>query len=188
MLKFYGEEVRKQRKRMKISQVQLGNILGVSASIISFKENGDRDFNVYELHELYVKVGIDVGFSKNFDLIDSGEIEYYINKAITEKKLIGISNIFGLSQIDIKLIKEKNYNMMSFETLYRMEGILGYIENSRVVFRPRYIVCAEKDRKELTDIINKHIQLYGLKRTINLLKADIDLNIYDFLKTFSKKY
>lgn len=185
---FYGEKVRNERKRLKITQKELAKVLGTTSSTISIKENDVRSFLVIDIYKLYRVLGIGIGFEKQFDFIDSEDIDFYIEKAKEENIGILGTSFFGLSQREVELIRKREYEKMTFDTLERMNALLEYV-NKPIEMRIKKrlnLKCTEQEIKLLQKLVNEHVKEYGVQRTIKLLETSLKFDLSSTLKEFAE--
>lgn len=76
LAEFYGERVRKARERLKVTQEELANYLGVSKSHMSKMESGNRIFTdsmkIRVAQALNIKVGTLFPIRQLQDIVDRG--------------------------------------------------------------------------------------------------------------------
>ena len=156
----YGEAFRTMRERWGLKQWEAASVMGVSSTTLSLRETGDRQFKSSELHEAYIRLGIDVGFGKVFDCIDRGNVENILLKmppTIKEK------------------VESKNYQEISIATLEKLkEALLDQVKpgtkmNPDINLESDQYTVEEKTR--LNEILLKYQEKDGnILRAIKLLE------------------
>lgn len=154
----YGEEVRIQRKRMGVKQSELANVLNISESNISYRENGIRDFTVEQLYKSYKVCGIDIGFGSVFDSIDN-----------ESEKLKSIMQYF--SQQEQEKIQNKDYVKMSIQTLEKLLDLMKIKEEVKLEIDFSSIEMRLGEKLRLMNVLRKCKARDGnLSRAIELLE------------------
>lgn len=174
--KNYGEIFRKERKRLKLTQKEVGELIGIATCTISMKEVGvKKKFTVEELHRAY-EIGIHVGLEKEFEFIDLGYIDTNIFNHLTERYKSSF-RILNLSKNEIQSIMHKRYHKLTFNALSRMDKIMEYCNYS-----PKSTHNLTEDEKvKLTELVECYIEKYGnIQKIIDILEQDIQ-------NDFSKK-
>ena len=158
MLNNYGEAFRLERERLKLSQKIVASQIGVSGPSVSLRENGERRITAWELHEVYIVFGMDIGFGEVFDLIDNENAE----------------NILSNFPVAVqKHIKNKNYKKILMETL---EKIKEKLDNEGKNYLEIGIVITEEESDRLRNALEEYY-----KRDGNIEKAIKILEVLRFL-------
>lgn len=156
----YGEVFRAMRERWGIRQCDAASEMGISSPTLSLRENGDRQFKTSELHKAYIKLGIDVGFGKVFDCIDSGNVE---------------NILLEMPQTIKEKVENKKYEEISIETLEMLKEAL--LDQVRPKTKMNLAINLERDqytveeKTKLNEILLRYQEKDGnILRAIKLLE------------------
>ena len=160
-MKNYGEAFRAMRKRWGLKQYEAASEMGISATTLSLRETGDRPFRAAELHEAYIRLGIDIGFGKVFECIDSGNVE---------------TILLGIPQNIKEKVESKNYQEISIKTLEILKEALVNQAKPETKINPGINLesdqyTEEEEKTRLNEILLKYQEKDGnILRAIKLLE------------------
>ncbi len=159
-MKNYGEAFRARRERWGLTQCETASVLGISSTTLYFRETGDRPFRTSELHEAYIRLGIDIGFGKVFECIDSGNVE---------------TILLGIPQNIKEKVESKNYQEISIKTLEILKEALVNQAKPETKMNPGINLesdqYTEEEKTRLNEILLKYQEKDGnILRAIKLLE------------------
>lgn len=159
-MKNYGEAFRTMRERWGLTQCEAASVLGISPTTVSLRETGDRPFRTAELHEAYIRLGIDIGFGKVFECIDSGNVE---------------TILLGIPQNIKEKVESKNYQEISIKTLEKLKETLVNQAKPETKMNPGINLESDQytveEKTRLNEILLKYQQKDGnILRAIKLLE------------------
>lgn len=160
----YLERFREERNALKVSQKKIAEYLECSSTVICLKERGEREFTGYELYRIYEKFGIEAGFQKVYQAIDTGKIKKFLEKNT-------VYQIVSLGLDELRVIEEKDYKNITLYTIKKIKKIIDYeIRDEDMEF----IYLKFNERKELKNLIELYYRKDGdIKRALDLLKIAI---------------
>ena len=155
----YGEEFRAMREELRLTQKTVATQMGISSTVLSLKENGQREFKVLDFYQAYIHFGIDVGFGPIFDYIDNHE------------NLEPIAS--GFPNKIKEIIQAKDYKTISIKILEQLkerllfEGVETYFITEDINTQN----ITEEEKMRLSRILMKYQAKDGnIKRAIKLLE------------------
>lgn len=161
----YGKELREERKRLRLRQEDVANVLGFSRELVSYIERGKREVRVVELHALYRQLGMDVGFGRIFKWID-GKNEQLLRKIEDSEECF--------TENECQVVMHKNYAKMSIITLEKIQRLI-YIRRPTAITETSVLVHVTDDEAErLKMILDEYLKQDGnIERALQLLKIAI---------------